>query len=112
MADWTVGADRDLAIDAGTTWDGQAARDSIFAWAGFEGDNPDPARARRGFLLYDADAAELRGSYSLPFAHVVDGEVKASPPGLRAAASRLPQVTGVGPDTLDRARAVLDHCFE
>jgi HK97 family phage prohead protease len=109
--DWTVGADRDLPIDSSQEWDGQEARDSIFRWAGFDDDDSDPARARRGFLIYDANEPELRGSYKLPFAHVRSGELKASPPGLRAAASRLPQ-TDAPQDVLDRARAVLDHYFE
>jgi len=109
--DWTVGADRDLPIDNSQEWDGQEARDSIFRWAGFDDDDPDPARARRGFLIYDANEPELRGSYKLPFAHVRSGELKASPPGLRAAASRLPQ-TDAPQDVLDRARAMLDHYFE
>ena len=50
----------------------------------------------------------LRGAYKLPFAHYVGGSLKASPAGIRAAASRLPQ-TDAPEDVLDRARAVIDH---
>jgi HK97 family phage prohead protease len=108
--DWTVGADRDLPIDSSETWDGDAAKASIFAWAGFDDDDPDPSKAKRGFLIYDAANAELKGSYKLPFAHYIGG-LKASPAGLRAAASRLPQ-TDAPQDVLDRARAVIDHYYE
>jgi len=94
-----------LATDA--SWDGPAAAASIFAWAGFDGDNADPERARRGFLIYDSERPALKGSYKLPFALVRDGELMASPAGLRAAASRLPQ-TDAMQAVLDRARAVLD----
>ena len=60
-------------------------------------------------MIYDAANSELRGAYKLPFAHYIGG-LKASPAGLRAAASRLPQ-TDAPQHVLDRARAVLDHYF-
>jgi hypothetical protein len=108
--DWTVGADRDLPIDNSQERDGQEAHDSIFRWADFDDNDPDPARARRGFLIYDANEPELKGSYKLPFAHVRSGELKASPPGLRAAARacRRPMHR----KTCPIARAVLDHSSE
>jgi hypothetical protein len=108
--DWTVGADRDLPIDSTETWDGDRARETIFSWAEDADGNIDPSKAKRGFLIYDAGNGELRGAYKLPFAHYIGG-LKASPAGLRAAASRLPQ-TDAPQETLDRARAVLDHYFE
>jgi len=109
MATWRVGADRDLPVREGD-WDGDAAGDSIFTWAGWP-DDPDGGKAQRGFLLYDADAPELKGSYKLPFAQVTAGELKAVTGGLRAAASRLPQ-TDAPQEVLERARAVLDGYFE
>ena len=109
--DWSVGADRDLSIDSSTTWDGDAAKETIFNWAEDSDGNIDAAKAKRGFLIYDAGNSELRGAYKLPFARYVGGSLKASPAGLRAAASRLPQ-TDAPQETLDRARAVLDHYFE
>jgi hypothetical protein len=75
---WKVGAARDLTILERGSWDGAAAGARIFSWAGWD-DNPDPAKARKGFLLYDADAPELKGSYKLPFADVVDGELTPPP---------------------------------
>lgn len=109
-ADWKCGASRDLPIDEADGWDGPAAEASIFEHAG--GDEFDPAKARAGFLLYDAAKPKLRGSYKEPFARVVGGELKASAAGIRAAASRLPQVDGVPDSAKDAARAVLDHYEE
>ncbi len=106
---WTVSADRDLDI-VERDWDGAAAAARVFEWAGFDGETPDFERARRAFLIHDADAPELRGSYKLGFADVVDGELVAIAEGLRAAASRLP-LTDAPQDALDRARAVLDAYF-
>ena len=110
MARWTVGAARDLRLVERASWDGDAAKGRIFAWAGFDGDSPRPAKARRGFLIYNAEAPELRGSYKLPFADVVDGTLVAIDAGLRASASRLPQTDAPG-DVLRRARGVLDAYF-
>lgn len=104
--DWKCGAARDLPVEADGEWDGAAAEASIFEHAG--GDDFDPAVARKGFLAYDASAPKLRGSYKLPFAQLVEGELKAMASGVRAAASRLPD-TDV-PDTVRQAaRGVLDH---
>lgn len=109
MPTWTVGTDRDLPIASGA-WDGPAAAESVFAWAGWP-DAPDPARARRAFLIYDADAPDLKGSYKLPIARYRDGSLEVVDAGLRAAASRLPQ-TDAPQEVLDRARTVLDHYYE
>lgn len=107
---WRVGAADDLPIEDEDPWDGDAAAARVFAWAGFDGDSPDPARARRAFLIYDDQAPDLRGSYKLGFADVEDGELVAITSGLRAAASRLPQ-TDAPADVLERARAILDRYF-
>jgi cytochrome c1 len=105
MAEWKVGAAKSLPIEDSDDWDGAAAQKSIFAWAG--GDDFDPAKARKGFLVYDASAPELRGSYKLPIAHVVDGELKVPKGAIRAAASRLPD-TDIPDDVKKDAGAVLD----
>lgn len=105
---WVVGAARDLPIaETGRAWDGAAAKARIFSWAGFDGDKPDAAMAAKAFLVHDAAAPDLKGSYKLPFADVVDGSLKVIPSGLRAAASRLPN-TGAPQEVLDKARAVID----
>lgn len=107
-AAWTVGTDRDLDIVSGD-WDGDKAARSVFDWAGWP-DAPKPEQARRAFLIYDADAPELIGSYKLPIAEYRDGGLVVVDSALRAAASYLPQ-TDAPQEVLDRARAVLDHYF-
>lgn len=110
-SDWKCGAARDLPIEDDDSWDGPAAEKAIFAACGFDGDDPDTAKARKAFLAYDASAPDKRGSYKLPFAKMVDGKLKASKAGIRAAASRLPD-TDIPQSVKDTARAVLDHYEE
>lgn len=99
--DWKVGVARDLPIEDSDAWDGDEAQASIFAHAG--GDEFDPDVARKGFLAYDAANPKLRGSYKLPIAHVVDGEMKVPKGAIRAAASRLPDSDL--PDTVKESAA-------
>ena len=105
---WTVGAAKDLPVDDSRSWDGGIAKANIWEWAGFNGNSPDAAKARRAFLVYDANAEDLKGSYKLPFADVIDGNLTAVGGGLRAAASRLPQTDGLPQGVQDEARSVLD----
>lgn len=107
-----VGAARDLRMVMREGWDGDAAKGRIFAWAGFDGESPDPGKARKGFLWYEEDKADQRGGYHLPFADVVDGELVAVSAGCRAAASRLPQTDGMSDADQAKARGVLDHYME
>lgn len=104
---WEVGAKRDLPVDAKASWDGPAAAERMLAAAGFNGDAPDPAKARRGFLVHDAAKPEEKGSYKLPFADLVDGELRAVKGGVDAAARRL-QETDVPQDVRDRAQDIVD----
>lgn len=105
---WKVGASRNLPFDESSEWDGAAASASIFDACDFDSDSPDTTMARKGFLVYDASAPDLKGSYKLPFAKMVDGKLTAVAAGIRAAASRLPQ-TDIPEDTATKARAVIDH---
>lgn len=107
---WRVGADRDLPIEYRDEWDGQAAQDSIFEWAGWP-DEPNEERARRCFLTYDDEEPENKGSYKLPFAMVIDGEPYAIDAGITAAAQRLSQ-TDIPDDVMERAGNVIDHYQE
>ena len=104
---WKVGAARDLPIDDKDAWDGAAAAKRILDEAGFDGDNPDSAKAARGFLLHDSANPMLRGSYKLPFADMVGGELKAIKGGVSAAKGRLDQ-TDAPAEALDEASAVID----
>lgn len=109
--DWKVCGARDLPIDESDSWDGPAAAASMFEAAGMDGDKPDLAMVRRGFLICDASHPELKGSYKLPFAHVSGGSLKAVKGGIRAAASRLMQ-TDAPEDVLNRAKGIIDHYEE
>jgi HK97 family phage prohead protease len=104
---WKCGASRNLPIDMDSAWDGPEAEGGIFGQADFESDSPDTTFARKGFLAYDSGNPDLKGSYKLPFAKVVDGRLTAFASGIRAAASRLPQAD-LPEDVATKARAVLD----
>jgi HK97 family phage prohead protease len=106
-ADWKVGASRDLPIDDADSWDGPAASKRMLDDAGFDGDSPDAAKAARGFLLHDAANPMLRGSYKLPFADIVGGELRAVKAGISAAKGRLDQ-TDAPASVLDEASNVID----
>ncbi|MCS3690939.1 HK97 family phage prohead protease [Bradyrhizobium elkanii] len=105
--DWKVGAARDLPIDEADAWDGAAAAKRMLDAAGFDGDSPDEAKAARGFLIHDSANPGLRGSYKLPFADIIGGELKAVKAGISAAKGRLDQ-TDAPASVLDEAQAVID----
>lgn len=108
-SEWKVGASRNLPVDDSDSWDGPEAEKSIFEWAG--GDEFDPSKARKGFLVYDASKDDERGAYKLPIATVKDGRLTVPKGAIRAAASRLPQ-TDIPDDVKERAQAVIDHYKE
>jgi HK97 family phage prohead protease len=107
-ANWSCCGSKSLPIaETSQSWDGAAAKARIFAWAGFDGANPSPEKASHAFLIHDTANSDLKGAYKLPFADVVDGELKAIPSGIRAAASRLPN-TDAPADVLKSARGIID----
>lgn len=86
---WQVCGNTDLPLgDRERDWDADAARERIFRWAGWE-DNPKPDKAQKAFFAYDDETPTNLTSYKLPFADVVDGELKAMPRGLFAVAQLL-----------------------
>jgi len=79
---------QDLPLaDEDAAWDGGGARKRIKEWAG--GDDWTPSVLRKAFVWYDGDAPDVLGSYKLPIADVIDGELKAVPRGVFAAAAAL-----------------------
>ncbi len=105
-SEWKVGASRNLPIEDGdAAWDGPEAEAQIFEYAG--GDDFDPAKARRGFLVYDASKPEEKGSYKLPIARVKDGKLVVPKSAIRAAASRLPDAD-IPDDVKTDAGEILD----
>lgn len=103
---WKCGAAGDLPINETATWDADAARARIFRWAGYDGEHPDPVKARRAFLAYNASKPALRESYKLPFADVIDGRLTAVRRGLDAAAAMLER-TDIPEREKERAHAVI-----
>jgi len=107
------GAARGLPLaDKAREWDSGAARARLQSWAG--GEEWSPAKYRRAFLYYDAEAPDLLGSYKLPFADVADGNLTAVPRAIYACASVLQGGRG-GVDIPDAdkatAKAVLNGYY-
>jgi HK97 family phage prohead protease len=73
-------------------WDAAAAVARVREWAG--GEKINWARYRRAFVWYDKDKADEYGSYKLPIADVIDGELMAVPRGIFAAAGVLEGARG------------------
>ena len=86
---WKTSGSAGLPLgDRERKWDDRAARRRIFKWAGWK-DKPQPAKAKRAFFASDDSAPDNITAYKLPFADVVDGELKAMPRGLFAVAQLL-----------------------
>jgi hypothetical protein len=86
---WKVSGKTDLPLaQDDRDWDGEKARDAIFKWAGWP-DDPDPVKARQAFFAYDDDDGDEKQSYKLPFATVVNGQLKAVPHAIHAVAAVL-----------------------
>lgn len=107
-ASWKMGGSKNLPTANTDGWDGAAAKGRLFKAANFDGEKPDLEMIKKAFLAYDSANPELRGSYKLPFADIVDGKMQATSAGIHAAASRLPN-TGIPDSVKSSARAVLDH---
>lgn len=104
--DWKCGAARDLPVDDKSRWDGPGAEGRLFDAATADG-KIDPAKAKRGFLFYDASSSDERGAYKEPFADIVEGKMVAIAGGLHAAASRL-DATDVPEGVRASGKEVLD----
>jgi HK97 family phage prohead protease len=106
LGDLKCSVSRELPIEDSEATDGAA---SIFEWAG--GENFDPTRARKGFLIYDAAKPKQRSSYQFPIAHVVDGRLKVPKGAIRAAASQL-SASDLPDEIRTSAEAVIHHYQE
>lgn len=65
-------------------WDGVAAKQRLWEWA-----DGDIRRYREGFLWADTGAPEVKGSYRLPVADVIDGELTVVPRAVDAMVAAL-----------------------
>ena len=81
-----------LLADRDREWDGDAAESRVRRWAGAE-DGPN-ARYRDAHVWHDADDDDLFGGYKLLIADVVDGELKAVPRAIMAAAQVMQGARG------------------
>ncbi len=81
----TVTRFQDLPLaDRDRQWDGDAADERVRAWAGAE-ERPN-AKYRQAHVWYDGDQPDEFGSYKLPIADVIGGELKVVPRAVKAAA--------------------------
>ncbi|MEA2589409.1 MAG: hypothetical protein QOH66_2336 [Actinomycetota bacterium] len=94
-------------------WDGDAAEKRVRAWAGAE-DKPNE-RFRKAFLWYDEKAPDKFGSYKLPIADVIRGQLKAVPRAIIAAAAVIDGARGgakIPPDDIPGIKANLARYYE
>lgn len=83
---WKASGKTDLSLSKDDReWDGDAAEDAIFEWAGWP-DNENPDKAKQAFFAYNDSEPKEKQSYKLPFATLIDGELKAVPNGIHAVA--------------------------
>lgn len=75
--------------DESRNWHGDAAKGRISRWA-----DGDLRRYRQGFLWWDNNFPELRTSYQLPVADVVDGKLMLVPRGVNAVAAMVASAPG------------------
>ena len=83
-------------------WNAGAANEILMSGDGTE-DEPNWEMFKKAHFWYDADNAETREAYKLPFAKLIDGELKAVPRGVIAALAALNGARG-GVDIPDADR--------
>lgn len=90
-ATFAVTGDTSLPIASrDRAWDGSAAKARIFAWASGGDGGVDPAKVAKAFLYRDEDAdPTTKAAYKLPFADVIDGQLRIVPRAVFAVASVL-----------------------
>ena len=109
----TVTRFKDLPLaDRDREWDSAAADKRVRKWAGAE-DGPDE-KYREAFLWYDGDNADEFGSFKLPIADVVGGELKVVPRAVISAAGVVDGARGgvdVPKGDIDRIRSHLARYY-
>lgn len=112
---WKAGGKTDLPLaDDEREWDGDEAEDALFERAGWP-DDEDGEKAREGFFAYNDEDPTLKKNYKLPFATVIDGELKAVPSGIHAVAVVLEGGRGgvdLPEDVIDDIRDKVEAYYE
>src|SRR3954464_13746863 len=84
--DMSVTAFQDLPLaDRDREWDGDAAEKRVRKWAGAT-DEPNE-KYRGAHIWYDSDNKDNFGAYKLLIADVINGELRAAPRAIMAAAA-------------------------
>lgn len=107
----TAFADLPLASES-LDWDSTAAEKRIRTWADAE-DGPN-AKYKRAFLWFDPDNADTFGGYRFPIADVIEGELRAVPRAIYAAAAAIQGAraeTTIPEADKDKIRAHLDRYY-
>jgi HK97 family phage prohead protease len=91
--------------DAAHAWDAAAAVARIQEWAGGK-DNMDWAKYGKAFFWFDGENKEKLGSYKLPYADVVDGNLNAVPAAIHAVAGVLQGARGGADISEDEQTAI------
>jgi hypothetical protein len=91
---WKATGDTDLPLaDREREWDSDAATSRVFRWAGWS-EHPAPEKARHAFFACNEDEEEHKSAYKLPFADVINGELKTVPRAIFAVAGVLDGARG------------------
>jgi len=107
VADWVCAARLDHPVTERDSYNASAAAERILDWAGFNGDNPDPGRAKCCFLAYDASEPKSKDSYVLPFCDIIGGIQHAISKGWDWAESKIDGLDIPQP-VKDSARAAVE----
>jgi hypothetical protein len=105
---------KDLPLaDRDRDWDSSAAEDRVREWAGAQ-DGPND-EYRHAFLWYDADNKDNFTAHKLPIADVIDGNLKAIPKAISAAAGVIDGARGgvdIPADDVDRVKSHLAKYYD
>jgi hypothetical protein len=109
-----VTAFQDLPLaDRDREWDGDAAEKRVRKWAGAE-DKPNE-KYRNAHVWYDSDKKDNFTAYKLLIADVVDGELKAVPRAVMAAAAIVDGARGginIPADEVDKVKSHLAKYYK
>lgn len=120
LAEKELAAATNLSIaDGNPAWSGSAAKKNVAKWASSDGsgdkDKMNWSKYAKAFFWVDAENKESFGGYKLPFADVIDGELKAIPKGVMAAGAVIQGSRGgvsIPADSLDGVKKVVSSYYK